>query len=191
MSYTIKQPTEQFLFFLKQAGVIYRYNGELFCFIPSPLFLLFRLAEFSQKQPQCFSCFFFFFSDSVELWDFTFKSRFIFGFSFPCFPPSCIFTFTWLFLSPIFSHTHPSLLLCPLPALLIHPHLALTLQTLLQKLFLGTSLAVHWLRLHASTAGGMGSIPGWGTKIPHATRKTWPKKKILKNLPCDFALTLY
>ena len=75
------------------------------------------------------------------------------------------------------THTHPSLLLCPLPALLIHPHLALTLQTLLQKWFLGTSLAVHWLRLHTSTAGGMGSIPGWGTKILHATRKTWPKKK--------------
>ena len=133
MSYTIKQPTEQFLFFLKQDGVIYRYNGELFCFIPAPLFLLFRLAEFSQKQPQCFSCFFF--PDSVELWDFTFKWRFIFGFSFPRFPPSCFFTFTWLFLSPIFSHTHPWLLLSPLPTLLIHPYLALTLQTLLQKLF--------------------------------------------------------
>ena len=34
----------------------------------------------------------------------------------------------------------------------------------------GTSLAVQWLRLHASTAGGMGSIPGRGTKIPHAAR---------------------
>ena len=33
---------------------------------------------------------------------------------------------------------------------------------------MGTSLAVQWLRLHASTAGGAGSIPGWGTKIPHA-----------------------
>ena len=27
---------------------------------------------------------------------------------------------------------------------------------------------VKWLRLHASTAGGMGSIPGRGTKIPQA-----------------------
>ena len=36
-----------------------------------------------------------------------------------------------------------------------------------------TSLAVQWLRLHASAAGGVGSIPGWGTKIPHATL---PKK---------------
>ena len=32
----------------------------------------------------------------------------------------------------------------------------------------GTSLVVQWLRLHASNAGGTGSIPGWGTKIPHA-----------------------
>ena len=33
----------------------------------------------------------------------------------------------------------------------------------------GTSLVVQWLRLRASTAGGTGLIPGWGTKIPHAT----------------------
>ena len=32
----------------------------------------------------------------------------------------------------------------------------------------GTSLAGQWLRLHAAAAGGMGSIPGPGTKIPHA-----------------------
>ena len=45
----------------------------------------------------------------------------------------------------------------------------------LLKSCLGTSsLAVQWLRLHASSAGGMGSIPGWRTKIPHAT--WWPKK---------------
>ena len=34
----------------------------------------------------------------------------------------------------------------------------------------GTSLVVRWLRLRASTAGGAGSIPGQGTKIPHASR---------------------
>ena len=34
--------------------------------------------------------------------------------------------------------------------------------------FQGTSLAVQWLRLRASTAGAMGLTPGWGTKIPHA-----------------------
>ena len=27
---------------------------------------------------------------------------------------------------------------------------------------------VQWLRFHASPPEGMGSIPGWGTKIPHA-----------------------
>ena len=35
-------------------------------------------------------------------------------------------------------------------------------------------MVVQWLRLRASNAGGMGSIPGQGTKIPHATTK---KKK--------------
>ena len=38
----------------------------------------------------------------------------------------------------------------------------------------GPSLAVQWLRLHASTAGDTGSIPGQGTKIPHTA---WLKKK--------------
>ena len=42
---------------------------------------------------------------------------------------------------------------------------------------LGTSLAVQWLRLRASTAGGTGSIPGWGAKIPHTT---WHGQKIKK-----------
>ena len=32
---------------------------------------------------------------------------------------------------------------------------------------------VQWLELNDSTAGGPGSIPGWGTKIPHALQ---PKK---------------
>ena len=31
-----------------------------------------------------------------------------------------------------------------------------------------TSLEVQWLRPHTSTARGRGSIPSWGTKIPHA-----------------------
>ena len=38
----------------------------------------------------------------------------------------------------------------------------------------GTSLVVQWLRLRASIAGGTGSIPDWGTKIPHVM---WPKTK--------------
>ena len=34
----------------------------------------------------------------------------------------------------------------------------------------GTSLAVQWLGLRASTVGGVGLIPSWGTKTPHAMR---------------------
>ena len=41
----------------------------------------------------------------------------------------------------------------------------------------GTSLAVHWLRFCASNARGTGSIPGWGTKLPHAT--------VAKKNPCE------
>ena len=48
---------------------------------------------------------------------------------------------------------------------------------------LGTSLVVQWLRLCASYAGGLGSVPGQGTKISHAVwycqkikKKTKPKK---------------
>ena len=33
---------------------------------------------------------------------------------------------------------------------------------------LGISLAVQWLRLCDPNAGGAGSIPGQGTKTPHA-----------------------
>ena len=33
--------------------------------------------------------------------------------------------------------------------------------------FLGTSLVAQWLRLLASNAAAMGSIPGLGSKIPH------------------------
>lgn len=47
---------------------------------------------------------------------------------------------------------------------------------------IGTSLALQWLRLHNSIAGGVCLIPGQGTKIPHA-RVVWPKKlrNILQN----------
>ena len=50
----------------------------------------------------------------------------------------------------LYTHTHT------------HTHTYIYLQ------FSRTSLVVQWLRLQASTSGGMGSIPGWGTKIPHA-----------------------
>ena len=42
---------------------------------------------------------------------------------------------------------------------------------------LGNSLVVQWLGLCAFTAEGAGSIPGWGTKIPQATRCAVKKKK--------------
>ena len=34
---------------------------------------------------------------------------------------------------------------------------------------------VQWLRLRASTAGGVGTIPGLGTKIPHAAEQLSPR----------------
>ena len=43
---------------------------------------------------------------------------------------------------------------------------------------------VWWLRCHASsasTAEGMGLIPGWGTKVPRAAHGTAGKKKKSKN----------
>ena len=44
---------------------------------------------------------------------------------------------------------------------------------------LGTSLAAQWLRLRASTAGGLGSIPGQGTKMLQAMLFRQKKKKNL------------
>ena len=46
-----------------------------------------------------------------------------------------------------------------------------TIRMNLKDTMLGSSLVVQWLRLLASTAGSVGSIPGRGTKIPHAARK--------------------
>ena len=45
----------------------------------------------------------------------------------------------------------------------------------------GTSLLVQWLGLWALTAGGVDSIPGWGTKILHAMQRGQKKKKSNKN----------
>ena len=42
---------------------------------------------------------------------------------------------------------------------------------------LGTSLVVQGLRLHASKAVGIGSIPSQGTKIPHAVQQKRRRKK--------------
>ena len=47
----------------------------------------------------------------------------------------------------------------------------------------GNSLAVQWLELQALTAEGLGSIPGWGTKIPQAmwhSQRTKNKNKQTK-----------
>ena len=35
---------------------------------------------------------------------------------------------------------------------------------------MGAPLVVHWLKPHASEAGGVGSVLGGGTKIQHAVR---------------------
>ena len=48
----------------------------------------------------------------------------------------------------------------------------------------GTSLAVQWLGLWASNAGGVGSIPGWRTTIPHAAWSGQKSKKMKRNLVC-------
>ena len=38
-------------------------------------------------------------------------------------------------------------------------------------------MVVQWLRLCASKPGGLGSVPGWGTKIPHVEGAVKKKKK--------------
>ena len=43
--------------------------------------------------------------------------------------------------------------------------------SLKKAIFWGISLVVQWLRLHASTSGGKGSILGWETKIPYGAAK--------------------
>ena len=48
-----------------------------------------------------------------------------------------------------------------------------------KELQLRDSLVVQWLRLHASITRGTGSIPGRGTKIPHAAH--CGKKKVQLN----------
>ena len=58
---------------------------------------------------------------------------------------------------------------------------------------LGTSLVVQWLRLHASNAGTVGSIPGQGTKIPYAVwhgQKIKKKKSLSKGKFCSSSFPL-
>ena len=49
-------------------------------------------------------------------------------------------------------------------------------KTRIRKTGAGTSLAVQWLRLHTSSAGGPGSIPGQGTRS-HMLHPVQPNKK--------------
>ena len=52
-----------------------------------------------------------------------------------------------------------------------------TLNPVLPQIVLsGTSLVVQLLRLHASTAGGVGLVAGLGTKILHATQHSQEKR---------------
>ena len=47
-----------------------------------------------------------------------------------------------------------------------------------KRVQIGNPLAVQCLGLGASIAGGMGSIPGWGTKIPHAVGHGQKNKRV-------------
>ena len=59
-------------------------------------------------------------------------------------------------------------------------HLGSQITLLLLKIItIWASLAVQWLRLHTSIAGGVGSILGQRTKVPHVT--WWAKNKEKKN----------
>ena len=49
----------------------------------------------------------------------------------------------------------------------------LCLKGQVRDILMRTSLVVEWVRLQASTAGGTGSIPGQGTKIPHTHTHTY------------------
>ena len=46
------------------------------------------------------------------------------------------------------------------------------LKIYIKFIYLGTSLVVHWLRLHAPNAGGPGSIPGQGTRSHMPQRRS-------------------
>ena len=48
---------------------------------------------------------------------------------------------------------------------------------------------VQWLRLSTSNAGAAGSIPGQGTKIPHAAqRKDYNRVFVLQSFPLSVVL---
>ena len=72
----------------------------------------------------------------------------------------------WLSLSAQFLFPLSQLRTVGLPSDLVQDHFP---RTAFLKSLEGTSLVVQWLRLRASAMMGTGSIPGWGTKIPHAS----------------------
>ena len=72
----------------------------------------------------------------------------------------------WLLSHCFFSHGLPSECIC------------LLISSTYQNTSYRTSLVVQWLRFHTSNAGGMGLIPGWGMKIPLASRHSQKKKKL-------------
>ena len=59
----------------------------------------------------------------------------------------------------------------------------------LKHAFIGTSLAVQWLRLHASNSGDASSIPGQGAKIPDAMWPSLPKNVPLGSIGASFLFT--
>ena len=69
----------------------------------------------------------------------------------------------------------------PIPRLSIYPReLKLSVQ--------GTSLAVQWLGICASTAGGSSSIPGRGTRIPHVMQCSQKLRIKTKTTKCPHKL---
>lgn len=152
---TIKQPTAQFLFFLKRGGVIYQYNAELLCYsyLLFFFFLLFWLVKFSHIIKTA-SVFYILFSP-LNQWSFGVlvpKSRFIFRFFFLPLSSSQLLYYHRLTLPHLFTHTHtPSPPLSP-PSSLICPQLALTLQILLQKLVFKNPLCDFCLDFYSECA---------------------------------------
>ena len=61
------------------------------------------------------------------------------------------------------SQDFPLSSMCPQP----FADTACELHLCIRNMWTGTVLVGQWLRLCASTAGGAGLIPAWGTKIPH------------------------
>ena len=64
---------------------------------------------------------------------------------------------------------------------LVSSSLLEVIDVLFGKQSMGTSLAVQWLGVRASTARGTGSLPGRGTKIPQDVWRGRKKEKEKEN----------